>query len=402
MNTEEFQLILRDFVFALFRDKLPSEAVYHNFNHTEQVVAFAEEIGKAEGLDADQMEILLTAAWLHDTGYTEVIDDHESKSKEIARAFLSEKSFPEENIKAVLGCIEATRMPQSPENLLERILCDADLYHVGSDEFREKSDLLRLEMSLLCGQDFTDREWLEKNDQFLKEHSFFTDYAFEHFGKKKSQNWMGIKKNLKKILAKEEERKAKERTKKETVKLKKVKEDSPDRGIQTMYRVTLRNHIKLSDIADTKANILLSVNAIILSITLSILFPKLDKESNNYLIVPTIMFLTTTIVAMIFSVLATRPKVTSKKFTKADVRDRKVNLLFFGNFHQMSLDDFQEGMHEIMQDKGYLYDSLMKDLYYLGKVLDKKYRILRYAYNIFMFGIIFSVISFVISFLEVM
>ena len=201
----------------------------------------------------------------------------------------------------------------------------------------------------------------------------------------------------KKLLAKEKEREAKERSKKESVKLKKVKGDSPDRGIQTMYRVTLRNHIKLSDIADTKANILLSVNAIILSITLSILFPKLDKAANNYLVIPTIMF-----VAMIFSILATRPKVTSGKFTKADVENRKVNLLFFGNFHQMSLEDFKEGMKEIMQDKEYLYDSLMKDLYYLGKVLDQKYKILRYAYNIFMFGIIFSVISFVISFLEVM
>ena len=402
MNTEDFQVVLRDFVFALFRDKLPPEAVYHNFNHTEQVVDHAMEIGKAEGLDEEQLEILSTAAWLHDTGYTEVIDDHESKSKEIAKAFLEEHAYPQEKTKVVLDCIEATRMPQQPVDHLGQILCDSDLYHLGSEEFGEKSELLRLELSLLCGQEYSDREWLEKNDNFLKAHQYFTEYAFVKLGKRKSKNWMGVKKSLKKILAKEEERISKEKTKKESVKLKKVKEDSPDRGIQTMYRVTLRNHIKLSDIADTKANILLSVNAIILSITLSILFPKLDKQANDYLIVPTILFLTTTIVAMIFSVLATRPKVTSKKFTKADVKNRKVNLLFFGNFHQMSLDDFQEGMQEIMQDKGYLYDSLMKDLYYLGKVLDKKYKTLRYAYNIFMFGIIFSVISFVIFFLEAM
>ena len=292
-------------------------------------------------------------------------------------------------------------MPQSPNDLLGMILCDADLYHLGSEEFDEKSSLLRLELSLLCDQEHSDREWLEKNDEFLKEHRFFTNYAFEHLGKRKSQNWIGVKKNLKKILAKEKDRASKEKTKKESAKLKKVKGDSPDRGIQTMYRVTLRNHIKLSDIADTKANILLSVNAIILSITLSILFPKLDKEANNYLIVPTILFLATTIIAMIFSILATRPKVTSGKFTRDDIKSRKVNLLFFGNFHQMSLEDFQEGMKEIMQDKEYLYDSLMKDLYYLGKVLNKKYTILRYAYNIFMFGIIFSVITFVFSFLAV-
>ena len=97
-----------------------------------------------------------------------------------------------------------------------------------------------------------------------------------------------------------------------------------------MFRVTLKNHIKLSDIADTKANILLSVSAIILSIALSTLFPKLDKPSNYYLIYPTLIFLFITVVTMVFSILSTRPKVTSGKFTKDDVVQKKVNLLFFG------------------------------------------------------------------------
>jgi hypothetical protein len=110
-----------------------------------------------------------------------------------------------------------------------------------------------------------------------------------------------------------------------------------------MFRVTLRNHIDLSNIADTKANILLSVNAIILSLVLSNLVSKLDN--NAYLIWPTIIFVTFTVVSMILSVLATRPNVTSGKFTNEDVINKKVNLLFFGNFHKMEHKEFEWAMN---------------------------------------------------------
>ena len=165
-----------------------------------------------------------------------------------------------------------------------------------------------------------------------------------------------------------------------------------------MFRVTLRNHIKLSDIADTKANILLSVSAIIMSVALSTLFPKLDKSDNAYLIYPTLIFILTAVVTMVISILSTRPKVTSGKFTKEDISNKKVNLLFFGNFHKMQLNDFQNGMMEMMNDRDYLYKSLMKDLYFLGIVLNKKYRLLRIAYTVFMIGIVISVLAFIISF----
>ena len=192
----------------------------------------------------------------------------------------------------------------------------------------------------------------------------------------------------------DEEKKKKEKKEKE-----KLKARDPEKAIQSVFRVTLRNHIKLSDIADTKANILLSVNAIIISIALSNLIPKLDNPSNSYLIIPTVIFVLFTVVSIVLSVLATRPNVTSGKFTKEDVDQKKVNLLFFGNFHKMSLDQFDWAMNEMLDDKDYIYSSLTKDLYFLGKVLQKKYSILRTTYNIFMTGIIVSVISFIIAFL---
>jgi hypothetical protein len=223
---------------------------------------------------------------------------------------------------------------------------------------------------------------------FRNEHTFYTDYAKE--------NWQeGKERNLKQLL--KEKKTEKNIAKKEALKAK-YKEESPDRSVQTLYRVTLKNHLKLSDIADTKANILLSVNAIIISLVLANLLTKLDNPSNTYLIYPTMILILFSIVSMVLSVLATRPNVTSGKFTKEDVEQKRVNLLFFGNFHKMELDEYEWALKELVKDKDYVYSSLTKDLYYLGLVLNKKYRILRLTYNIFMIGMIISVLSFGIAF----
>ena len=178
----------------------------------------------------------------------------------------------------------------------------------------------------------------------------------------------------------------------------KYKSESPDRGIQTLFRVTLKNHLTLSDIADTKANILLSVNAIIISVALSNLIPKLDNPSNTYLIYPTVIFVLFSVISMILAVFATRPNITTGKFTKEDVKQKKVNLLFFGNFHQMSLNEYEWAIQELVKDKEYIYSSLTKDLYFLGLVLDRKYKILRMTYTIFIIGIVISVLAFGIAF----
>jgi hypothetical protein len=104
------------------------------------------------------------------------------------------------------------------------------------------------------------------------------------------------------------------------------------------------------------------------------------------------------VASIILSILATRPNITSGEFTKKQVQKREVNLLFFGNFHKMPFDQFKWGINEIIRDKDYVYESLMLDLHLLGKVLHRKYQLLRLTYTVFMFGIITSVLSFVIAF----
>jgi HD superfamily phosphodiesterase len=399
MLKNDFFKDLKGYIFDLLKESLPQGAVCHNFNHSLFVVKAANKIAEAEKISEDELEILLTAAWFHDTGYIHATESHEEKSKEIAEKYLNKKEFSKDKIIQVLDLIDATVMPQTPKNKLEEIICDADLYHLGGEDFSKKTNLLRSELEQLCNETYTDLDWLKKNDSFIAEHSYFTDYAFERLNEQKTLNKLQIKKGIRKLIEKKEEGEKKFKLKGEEITRKKRKDERPERGIETLFRVTLTNHIKLSDIADAKANNLIAVCAITLSVTLSTLFPKLDKADNYYLIYPTILFLLVSTVTMTLLILSTRPKVTSESFTKEDVKKRRVNLLFFGNFNKMSLENFQDGMADLMGDRDYLYKSLMKDLYFLGAVLEKKYKILRTAYTFFMYGMLVSVLTFIISFM---
>jgi len=386
------------YVFNLLNKKLDTNYVYHNITHTQDVVAYTEELSENLKIDETSKANLKLAALFHDTGFIKGVENHEVESVKILSDFLNDQNFDVERIKAISKLILATKMGHQFNNELEQIIMDADCAHLGSKNFENKLELLRKEWESTEGKKFSDTEWMEINIDFLtKGHKYYTDYALKKWSKGKNKNVSKLLKTLHKI----KEDSAKFKQKKEALKLKKNKSEVPERGVETMFRVALKNHMTLSNIADTKANILLSVNAIIVSLAMSNLIPKLDKPSNSYLIIPTVIFVVFTVASIILSILATRPNITEGKFTKEDVANKKVNLLFFGNFHQMKLPDFEWGIQEMMEDREYLYGSLTKDLYFLGLVLNRKYKILRITYTVFMIGIIVSVLAFAISFYSI-
>jgi HD superfamily phosphodiesterase len=388
---ENLLIVVEKHVSSLLRTELPHTFIYHNLSHTLRVVKSTKELIEGEHISGVDVENLLIAAWFHDVGYTKSCENHEESSVAIMKAFFKENVIDGDRIINVSNLILSTKMGYEPQAHLEKILNDADNSHFGKKGYIEICDLLREEWEQLGQKTFTDTEWTQENITFFTQHHrFYTDFALENWQQTKDKNLASLFKILKK--QKQEEKKSKKKD--EELALKKSKAKLPERGIETMFRVTLKNHITLSNIADTKANILLSVNAIIVSLVLSNLVSKLDNPSNSYLILPTVIFVLFTVASIVLSVLATRPNVTSGKFTKDDVANKKVNLLFFGNFHKMSLDDFEWAMGEMMKDRDYLYSSMKKDLYFLGKVLDKKYKILRITYIVFIVGIIISVFAY--------
>ena len=393
---------VKAFIGKTFQQKGSEESCYHNFTHTAEVVKAADEIATAIGIADEEREVLLIASWFHDIGHIETCEGHEDIGIEIAKKFLGEAGYSEDKITKVVSLINSTRMPRNPKNLLEEIICDADLYHLGTNEFEQKTKLYKNELESLVGHNIPEKDWLKNNVRFLEEHQFYTDYAKQRFETQKNINYIKTKKKLKKIKMNQEEEnkessKAEGGEKNKKKDKEKDKEKDAGRSIETMFKNTIRTHVDFSSMADTKANILISVNTLVLTIMLSIMVRKLD--SNPQLIIPSAILTLTSLITLVYAILVTRPKVSSGMFTEKDVKDKTVNLLFFGNFHKMGLSEFTWGMKEMMKDKDFLYDNMIKDFYYLGQVLGQKYQKLRICYTFFMYGLIISVLAFAIAFL---
>ena len=382
---------IADHVADMYEKYPQPNLVYHNLAHTQKVVARAEEISAHYQLSDSDMLVIYLAAWFHDTGhlFTE-ISMHEQKSVDLATEFMKQEGLDEATIEKVAACIHATAFPNKPVGLLQEIMCDADTYHFGTDDFRKTNRQIKKELEL---RNYTTPllEWKKNTLGMLEDHVYYTSYCKVLLEEGKQKNMERLRKkylkestsNVRNDIFDQNDRKSKQQT------------SLINRGIQTTMRLASQNHLELSELADRKANILISVNAIMISIILSVLIRKLDAEP--IFTVPAILFLFFTLATIIVAILATRPIITEGRFTREDVLNKKTNLLFFGNFYKSTLDDYEWAMATMMTDRNYLYGMLIKDIHQLGVVLARKYKLVRWAYNIFMVGLIASVVAFTIA-----
>lgn len=385
------------YVIAFLAGNLDSKFVYHNIEHTREVVKGARLIADESTISKHEKNIILVAAWFHDTGYTQLIDQHEDVGAVIAEEFLKEYGVDQDDIDIVKSCIIATHYPQHPLTEPEMILCDADLFHLSRKDFMKTGNLLREEWASSREKFYTDSEWIDLNIQFLADHRYHTQFCKQNRENKKN-------KNLQKLLSLKQSLETSVSTDAVATNIlpeiikkgKKIKEKEFGRGVETLFKIASGNHMRLSGMADNKAHILLSINSIIISVVLSVLAKKLTEST--FLIVPTFLLMPVCLTTIVFAVLTTRPKVSKDTITEEQMMNKEVNLLFFGHFHQLEVKDYEWGVREMMQDNDYLYKTLTRDVYYLGKVLANKYRYLNIGYMIFMYGLIVSVAAFAISF----
>lgn len=382
MDYEHLQDKVEAHVKELFRDYSRPGLIYHNYEHTRYVVEKVNEIAAQYDLTERDLFTLETAAWFHDAGYLfSEGKDHEEKSVELMRQFFASKDLEADIIEKIAGCIIVTRFPRNPSNLLEEIICDADTFNFGTKDFKETNKKVFQELNFQNKFAIDKSNYLHKTYELLRDHVYYTSYCREKLDERKE-------KHLKKLKQKADE---------------KGMQSGPEinekqgttKGMQTMLRLTSTNHMRLSEMADSKANILISVNAIIISIILSVLFRKL--QTDPWLVIPTTIFLIVSVVTIVLAILATRPKLAGGVFNEDDILTKRTNLLFFGNFHRVDLQTYERAMRSMMKDSDYLYSSLINDIYFLGVVLGRKYKLLRLAYNIFMYGIIVSVLAFAIA-----
>jgi hypothetical protein len=169
------------------------------------------------------------------------------------------------------------------------------------------------------------------------------------------------------------------------------------RSAQMMFKTALRNHIDLTNIADNKANIMLSINALIITIAMPLMAAQVREHPA--LLLPTMLLLLTCLLSIIFATLATRPVKTNGSVNLEFIGQKPTNLFFFGNFYKMNLPDYIEGLRKVSSSNEYLEEAIAADLFFLGKALGRKFNQLRICYAIFMVGITVTVLSFVLSYL---
>jgi len=143
---------------------------------------------------------------------------------------------------------------------------------------------------------------------------------------------------------------------------------------------------------------MISVNTILISVLISALSYRNISETNPVVMLPAVIFLVSGLASLIFAVLSARPKVTRLLLKNGDKELAQKNIAFFGNFVSLDLDRYEEALDAALRDGELLYGNMARDLYYLGKVLDRKYRYLTTSYNIFMIGFISAVSVFLVAF----
>ena len=378
------------FVFDLFKDNLAPEYLYHNYNHTQQTVEAVEKISKGYDLTSTEQEDLLIAAWLHDTGYVKGYKNHEEESVKITKTFLG-KDFPKDRLESIAKLILSTKVDARHQNILEDILHDADYINIGKTRFFERAALLRLEWELVDKTSYSELEWAELQLNFIISKNYKTTYCQAKNSEKREENI----KNQSEIVDKLKSDLNKLQSKDDSTKAKSTKEG---RGIETLYRSVYDNHMNLSSLADTKANIMISVNTIIISLVITLFGSSYtftgDGISHVRFVFPMLFLVVSSLVAVVFAILSARPTVTSKE--KYELSNKTSSALFFGNFAQLTLNEFISHVKGLKEEKESLYTSMSTDIYHLGVVLVRKYKLLAWSYNVFMGGLILCGVSFLV------
>lgn len=378
------------YVKQLLQEKLTPDHYYHNLPHTLAVVDAARLLSARHELTERECEIIELAAWFHDTGFTTAYEGHEEESVDIAEAFLKGAEFGAEGIAEIRRLILATKMGHEPTDQLEMILRDADLSNIGRADYLALLSGLRHEWEIFRNEFHKNRAWYKLNYKFVKKHQYNTEVAQEIYGTQHRQN----EKTLRKLSRNKKKNKKKKKPAKPDTRTGNT--IGTNRSAQMMFKTALRNHMDLSGLADNKANIMLSVNALIVTIAVPMAAGYVNDAP--HLMVPVIILLLTCLVSMIFATLATRPIPMTGLTSKEAIEEGRSNLFFFGNFYRMSITEYDDGMNTVIKEDESLESAIKRDLYFLGRSLGNKYNQLRICYNLFMIGIVLSVLLFGISY----
>jgi hypothetical protein len=378
----------RSFVLNTYGQRQDGRLIVHNYSGAQEIARITRELGSQEGLPADQITALEIAALFLPLGFLYDYRQPAPFSIEFANQFLKEENLPDQHKTTIRDAISQVLTAKAPHAPASKVLADAyhAMLYLQPSEIRHAQ--LQLERELMLNQRLDKTEWIKRLLEELLRVQLFTHSAQAAYQPLLSQSIYQYRALLEKRLEKEVDT---------SLPFMELEKKAPIRGVQTYFRTNYRNHINLSAIADNKANIMIGINAILISVLITFLSYRNIGENQPKVLLPIIIFMTSGLASLIFAVLSVRPKVTKLHSESATLQEVKKNITFFGNFIQLPVAQYEAAMEEVFKDSHLLYGNMVRDLYYLGKVLDKKYRFLSMSYNIFMIGLAATVFSFLIA-----
>jgi len=375
------------FVKERFSTALKPLYLFHNYTYSKEIADKAGELAKLENLAEEPSERLIIAAYFYPLGFIGGDKKVPARSAEEMRKWAEAEGY---DLQGADAWIPAAWEAKDDSSLPVRILHDAAWSWLGRKRFDRRSDLLQLEREARCGKRGDPIKFGEEMQETLLRFRYLTTSGREEFDVRRRKNVSEQQGNNYKT----EQKEVKARTGKNF-----------GRGIDTMYRTAFRNHINLSRIADGKANMMISINTIILSIVITVsgaslsFFEETFYENPEFLI-PIISLLLSSLTAVVFAVFSARPSVTEYRIKKDKlIKSKEASLLYFGNFLKLEKKEFIEYMATMKLDQNALYDDLARDLYDLGQVMHKKYLLLTISYNTFVGGLALAVLSFLAVYL---
>ena len=404
---EQVQIYATRIIMEEFSDKL----VRHDMEFQYRIIEGIKEIAKAEGLSDAELEYLLIAGWLSQLGYMDFEKIKKENDKddfftscfrctlEIAQDFLDQTNYPEEDKKIVMQVLKDSRPYRQVDTKLSNVLADAITIDWGKPKSKKRVRKQYEELLLTNATKLGTKSALARSVDYLKEHRYMTDYGKKVLSPKKQELILKLEKDMKNfsktenLAIKQELGISDDELKQLKKNLKSVK-GRDERGVQTMFRTTSRNHYTMIQMVDRKANIMISVNAIILSLIISRVVGIIDTFCIHNS--PLLVILFSSIVSVVFAVIAIIPATTHGSFSEKEVRNKEGNLLYFGNYHNMKYRDYEWGILQMLNDSNYLYSSMIKDQYFLGLKLKRKHWHIRISLAIFIIGFVAAVVAFVI------
>lgn len=386
-----------------------SRVVYHDVRFAKRMINHIKTLSEDEGVSEDDLQILSICAWLYASLFSIVRTGSKTKDQlfdECAEyvdthypALLESFGVDKIDVVKIVNLLKSAIKIEFTHNQLNGIFSDALAMDITGNQAMDRLKKM-YEEAVLGDVNLSLTKFYDLMIGYLSPYKAHTAYGKEHVQPatltliqrlEKEKRKLSQKKNiiLKKQLEISDEELKELRKNLVGVKGRDV------RGIQTLFRTTSRNHYTLNQMVDRKASIMITVNAIILSVVIGGL---LRSTGNSLLgILPMAILSIASLFSIIFAILSITPNRTQGEFTVDDIRNKKGNLLYFGNFHNMNFRDYEWGMLQKLSDSNFLYSSMIKDLYYLGKTLQKKYTLIRISLQFFVIGLVSSFVLFMIS-----